>query len=172
LDDYKDRELVEIAGSVATELEMLVSPQALSLIARAAQGRPRRANHILRGLRRRFYAAIAEKSQLSNADVRKYLAEAGMDAQGLDDPQQKYLRWLRKLDRASLNTLASLLGSDAEQVRDEVEVGLIKLGFVRIAQDGRTLTDAGNAWVEADLARREALRLKRRDKEEVGGENN
>jgi Holliday junction resolvasome RuvABC ATP-dependent DNA helicase subunit len=84
-----------------------------------------------------------------------------MDERGLDAQQQLYMRKLYKLKAASLATLASLLGSDPDDVAANVEAGLVRLDFVRKGQVGRKLTPAGTAWVKRYLAARKALRQRR-----------
>ena len=158
LGEYSEAELVEIAASAASDLGVLVSPQALNRLAKAAQGQPRRALQLLRGMRLHYYADLTR--QLSTEHVRRFLAEAGSDEQGLDAQQQRYLRKLYRLKSASLATLASLLGSDADDVADYVEPGLIKLDYIRKCQAGRKLTQAGREWVRRDRAQRQARRQK------------
>jgi Holliday junction resolvasome RuvABC ATP-dependent DNA helicase subunit len=167
LDDYTTSELIEIVESVSSQLGILMSPQAARRVAEVSQGRPRRAEHILSNMRYFFHAD--SNRQLKSADVEKYLASAGTETRkGLESDQQKYLRKLNTLGRASLSTLASFLGSDEEDVRTNVELGLVKIGYVRIGQDGRTLTEDGKDWVTKDRANRKALRLKRRLKRQGG----
>jgi Holliday junction resolvasome RuvABC ATP-dependent DNA helicase subunit len=158
LGNYSEAELVEIAASAASDLGVLVSPQALKRLAKAAQWQPRRALHLLRGMRLHYHADLSH--QLSTEDVRRFLVEAGTDEQGLDAQQQRYLRKLYRLKSASLATLASLLGSDAEDVADYVEPGLIKLDFIRKCQVGRKLTQTGREWAKLDRAQRKARRQK------------
>jgi len=160
LSDYSRAELVEIVAAVASKQELSLSPHAMGRIAVVSQGQPRRLVQVLRGLRRHYHADMKSR-QLSIDDVRKFLADAGIDALGLDTQQQLYLRKLGKLGAASLATLANLLGSDADDVADHVEPGLIKLGYVRICQAGRELTQAGCKWVRQYRAQRKARRRKR-----------
>jgi Holliday junction DNA helicase RuvB len=169
--DYSEGELRAIAGNVATNLKLLVSPQALRAVANASQGQPRQAGIILKGLRRHFCVAAGDAGkQLSGGDVRKFLRSEGRDARGLDDRQRKYVEKLFRLERASLETLASLLGSDAEDTRAFVEAGLVKLDFVRIEKTGRRLTPAGVAWWEAHLAARRAEVAQKRGRRRRGGD--
>jgi Holliday junction resolvasome RuvABC ATP-dependent DNA helicase subunit len=171
LDDYGERELVEIAEAEASGRGVHLTGQALRLVARAAQGRPRRVRDILRGLRRHCYEAVRKKQKLGNTDVCRYLASAGMDRQGLDAAQQKYLRKLYRRERASLNTMAGLLGFDSVHVRDEVEPGLLRLDYLNILNHGRMLTDAGKEWGQHDRARRQELKQRRQKKEGVDRED-
>jgi Holliday junction resolvasome RuvABC ATP-dependent DNA helicase subunit len=160
LSEYSRAELVEIVAAAASKQELSLSPQAMGRIAVVSQGQPRRVEQMLRGMRRHFYADMKSR-QLSVDDVRRFLADAGIDARGLDAQQQLYLRKLAKLRAASLATLANLLGSDPDDVANYVEPGLIKLGYVRIGQAGRELTQVGCEWVRQYRAQRKARRRKR-----------
>src|SRR5262249_47997648 len=141
-----------------TEIGLLLSAQAMRIVAKASQGQPRRAEQILQGLRRHF--ATQSTRQLSVEEVRAYLLEAGMDEVGLDKLQVEWLRRLNRLGRAALETLANLLGVDTNFARSQVEPGVVKLDYVRIDRTGRCLTMAGKRWVRE-------WKQKRRGKHEV-----
>jgi Holliday junction resolvasome RuvABC ATP-dependent DNA helicase subunit len=145
LSDYSRAELVEIIAADASELGLVVSPQALGALADASQGQPRRALHLLRGLRREH--SDDPQHQITVEDVRRYLTLAGIDTRGLTPEQQRYLTHLGKLVKASLATLASLVGADEEYVAGRVEPGLVQLDFIRKGRFGRTLTPAGKKWL-------------------------
>jgi Holliday junction DNA helicase RuvB len=152
LSDYSRRELAEISANAASQLSLLLSPQALSFVARASQGQPRRAEQILKGLQRHF--ATDRTRQLGLDDVRAYSAQAGIEEAGLDRLQVAWVRKLNALGHGSLETLANLVGVDAAFARTQVEAGLVKLGFVRIGRTGRCLTPAGKQWVRQWKRRR------------------
>jgi Holliday junction resolvasome RuvABC ATP-dependent DNA helicase subunit len=143
LTKYSMDELIEITYAAASQLDLLLSPQGMRAVAGASQGQPRRAKQHLEGLRRAFHSSTG---QLSVENVRHYLKSAGVDAAGLDRLQREYLRKLRRLGTASLDTLANLVGVDAAYARGQVEPGLVALGFLRISQSGRRLTPAGREW--------------------------
>jgi Holliday junction resolvasome RuvABC ATP-dependent DNA helicase subunit len=158
LPDYPVAELVAIGEAKAKELDVLVSPQGMHTLAEAAQGRPRRVEQNLKGMKRHFHN---QKRQLTTKDVREYFRAAEIDAQGLDAQQQLYMQKLANLGRASLNTMAALLNTDAEEVEANVEAGLVKLGFVCKLRVGRQLTPAGEKWLrayQAKQSRRRALK--------------
>jgi Holliday junction resolvasome RuvABC ATP-dependent DNA helicase subunit len=156
LNDYPVRELIQIASNAASRIGLVLSAQAARIVAQASQGQPRRAEHILLALRRHF--AAQPSGVLGVDEVRAYLAEADMDQAGLDKLQVAWLRQLGRLGRASLETLANLLGIDSDFARTQVEPGLLKLGYVRIGGTGRCLTPAGKAWLKKWLKKRRPKR--------------
>jgi Holliday junction resolvasome RuvABC ATP-dependent DNA helicase subunit len=168
LSDYSRAELTEIVAATASELELLVTPQALGALAAASQGQPRRALHLLRGMRRE-HSGDRQRHQLTAEHVRKYLQAASIDGLGLTPEQQLYLLKLRKLGSASLATLASLIGADEEYVAARLEPGLIKLDYVRKGRVGRKLTPAGKGWVRK---RREEAKAKKATEQKEGRREN
>jgi Holliday junction DNA helicase RuvB len=169
---YPDKELKEIASNCASGLGMEISRQALLAVARASQGQPRRARNLLIGIRREFHAS--KNQQRSERDVHHYLRGAGMDALGLDDRQRSYIAKLRKLGHASLERLASLIGSDPEDTRKYIETGLVHLDFVRVDGKGRRLTLASKKWWRnhiTELHAAKEARAKKAKKQEDKNEN-
>jgi Holliday junction resolvasome RuvABC ATP-dependent DNA helicase subunit len=152
LSDYSEPELIEIAANSATEIGLLLTAQAMRIVAKASQGQPRRAKQILGGIYLHFHRQ--GQSQLGIDEVRGYLSEAGMDEAGLDREQLDYLRQLARRGRASLETLANLLGVDPPYARSQIEPGLVKIGYLRIDKAGRCLAKAGKQWVQARKQKR------------------
>jgi Holliday junction resolvasome RuvABC ATP-dependent DNA helicase subunit len=164
--DYTTDELVAIGEAHATKLDLLVSSQALRALAETAQCRPRRILQNLNAVKLYFHG---EKRQLSAQDIRTYFRDADIDDQGgLDALQQLYMHKLHRLGRASLQTMAALLNSDAEEVLRNVEAGLAKLEFVVKLSGGRQLTPAGEEWIARHEAKRERAEHRLRQRE--GGE--
>jgi Holliday junction DNA helicase RuvB len=151
LDDYRVEDLIEIAFEIASakDTQLLISSQALRIMAQASQNRPRQVRHILRQMRNHFHAD--REHQLTNEDVRKFFRSAGLSDYGLDDQQQKCLHILYDRGRASLQNMASMLGTDVDDLRCEIEPGLVKLGLIDISPSGRSLTPDGRNWVERQL---------------------
>jgi Holliday junction DNA helicase RuvB len=152
LHDYSVHELKEIIAAVSSERGLLLSTQAMGVLARASQAQPRRAVNYLMGMRREYAAQL--QRQFTADDVRKYLQSAGTDELGISPEQQTYMTKLQKLGKASLATLAGLLGSDAGYVQSEIEPGLVKLDFVHKSTSGRVLTQGGRQWVQQHITGR------------------
>jgi Holliday junction DNA helicase RuvB len=152
--DYSLPELREIAASIATDLRVLLTAQAVGTIARVAQGTPRRVRHLVTQLRR-HYAGMREA--LGVDEIRQYLHQAGVCRRtGIDRQQRQYLRQLGKRGRAAIETLARLMGVDADYIRDQIEPGLLRLDLLEIGRTGRALTQAGQLWYDASQRRKES----------------
>ena len=142
LADYAEDEMREIVARVAEREGVLLSPQAARLVARVSNGLPRRARDYVRSLRR--YFPNSERTQLGVPQVEAWLADKGVSCDGLTAAEFRYMRFLREEERASIETIAAVLGVDAEYVRVHVEQPLLYRKLVRIGGSGRTLTKAGS----------------------------
>jgi Holliday junction DNA helicase RuvB len=137
---YSIKELKEIVLAQASRLDMLMTPQAAKVIAEHADGIPRKAEHLVMGLRNHY--PPGDKKQIGEPEVRLYLRVAGYEL-GLGPSEWRYLSALSAQDTASLATLAMYLGLDAAFVRAQIEGPLVRRGLVCIVRAGRRLTPAG-----------------------------
>ncbi len=143
---YSIEELKAIVDRMATDFDMLISPQGARLVAQVSSGLPRRVKHHLGNLRRLFPDVSAK--QLSTDHVRKLLVEFQIDAKGLGPRECEYLSYLREMGSASLESLALELGLDSVFVRQQIEPLLQHHRFITISAGGRKLTDAGSDWID------------------------
>lgn len=74
---------------------------------------------------------------MSAENVEKYLDSTGIYANGFTRLDLKYLEFLKKVKKASLNTLKSNLNVPDTQIRDEIEPYLIRKGLISITISGR-----------------------------------
>ncbi len=146
LADYSEDEMREIVARIATAIGVLLSAHAARLVARVSNGLPRRARDHVRALRR--YFPDAERSQLGVPKVEAYLKDKEITQDGLTKAEIRYLRFLHEEGRASIETVAAMLGVDPEYVRTQVEQPLFYRKFVRIGVGGRSLTTAGTQRVQ------------------------
>jgi Holliday junction DNA helicase RuvB len=149
-DPYSADELKKIVEAQASKVNLLISPQAARIIAEHADGIPRRAEHLIQGLRYHFPQDRME--QLGISDVRSYLRDEGYDESRLGPIEQRYLSTLDAQGPASLATLAQCLGVDAPFVQSQVEPPLIRRGLVQIVPAGRRLTGAGQELLRSRAA--------------------
>jgi Holliday junction DNA helicase RuvB len=141
LDFYSLREMKEIVATLSTSLNILLSPQAQTAIARASGGIPRVAKHLLGNLRRHF--EDAESRQISSGQVYGFLKLFGVDKHGLDRNAGKYLDFLRREGKASIEALSLWLGFDVDYVRRQIEPQLRHQHLITIGGGGRRLTEQG-----------------------------
>jgi Holliday junction DNA helicase RuvB len=140
LSPYGIDDMREIVATLAAAQQVLVSPQAARKVARASHGLPRAAVHHLDGLRLRFPGG----GQLGVREVKEYFGEAGIDRDGLEELERRYLKTLRKRGgRASLGSLAAALGTDPDDVQYGMEPTLLYLNLIDIGSGGRVLTPRG-----------------------------
>jgi len=145
LEPYPIREMKEIIDRLATNVVLVLSPQARNHLVRVCFGLPRRAKHYLQCLRHHYASAGA--GVVSLQQVRQFLRVQEIDGQGLGRGHRKILRFLSIVGNASIESLAQQLGADAAYLEREIEPPLVQLGLIRISSGGRALTDAGNQWV-------------------------
>lgn len=140
---YSPGELDAITRQRATELGMILSPQAAKLLARTSRGIPRIVGQRLQ-LLRDYYGALPP-SEFDLPHVRKFLNSLGVDNNGLNRLDRKYLTVaLESGDEGiSLRTLAARLEIDSDSVYRDIEPFLMREGLLAIQQRGRVLTSPG-----------------------------
>lgn len=140
---YSVRELDAITRQRATELAMILSPQAAKLLARTSRRIPRIVGQRLR-LLRDFYGT-RPRAEFGIKRVRRFLNSLGVNDNGLGRPDRHYLAVALEQGDAgvSLRTLAARLEIDSDSVYRDIEPYLMRLGFLAIQPRGRVLTAAG-----------------------------
>jgi len=145
LGDYAEREMRIIVGNRAAEIGVLLSPQAVTRIAQAARGSPRRARHILTSL----HTCLEDLSvPVSKIAANRHLSSIGIDKDDLNGNDRAYLGVLaRRGGFVSLETLAMQLGLDDITLKRDLEIQLTKRELVSVDSRGRSLTDKGREYV-------------------------
>ena len=112
-------------------------------VACRARGTPRVANRLVRRLRdivTNDNSNITVDKEIAN----KALFQLGIDTNGLDQTDQKYLKHLI-LDHSGgpvgLDTLAAQMGEQKDAVEDVIEPYLIQKGFIQKTPRGRLATE-------------------------------
>ncbi|MSR55372.1 MAG: AAA family ATPase [Gemmataceae bacterium] len=141
MSDYTLREMKEIVSRIADDLNVLLSPQAARQVAQICSGLPRRAKHYINSLR--LYFSHSEQSQITLPQVEEFLRARTIESDGLTETEIDYLRFLHGEGKASIESLAYVLGVDAAYVSGEIEQPLRYRGLIRIGSGGRSLTTAG-----------------------------
>jgi Holliday junction DNA helicase RuvB len=146
---YPVDELRQIVAAVAAkpEVNILLTNQAVTLLAEVSGGLPRQAEQHLRKIR--YHFPDAEKKEIGVPEIRHYLDVHGFDAEGLGPGQCDYLEALHRQGTSSLESISLVFGLDERFVRREIESPLVRRGLVRIARGaGRQLTAEGREWVD------------------------
>ena len=141
LDYYKADDLAEIIRRSADLLEIELSDEAAVELARRSRGTPRVANRLLR--RVRDFAQIKKKTPITPPVVEQALRLLEVDSRGLDEMDRKLL--IALVDKygggpVGLNTLAVVVGEEADTLEDVYEPFLIQEGFLKRTTRGREAT--------------------------------
>lgn len=138
LDYYTDQELQEIVLQSAQFLQVTVCPQGALAIARSARGTPRIAKKLLR--RVRDFAQVAHGNHASVELVEQSLRFLGIDADGLTTLDNMLLKTIVCSFRGGpvgLETLAAIIGEDAETLETVYEPFLLRQGLLEKTARGR-----------------------------------
>jgi len=142
-DFYEIADLAQIVKRSAHLLEIEVNEESATEIARRSRGCPRLCNRLLR--RVRDYAQVIGGGVISLDIVRRALEQIGVDEQGLDDMDRKYLSAIIKIHNggpAGIEAISASLGEDKGTLEDVVEPYLLKQGFIVRSPRGRIATEA------------------------------
>ena len=138
---YNEDELYQILIRSADILNVELTPEGATEIARRSRGTPRIANRILR--RTRDYAQVKSNGIVDQETADKSLKLLDIDNNGLDNMDREILKAIiDKFDGGpvGLNNLAVALSEDAETIEDVYEPYLIQKGFIQRTARGRKAT--------------------------------
>ena len=142
LDYYDNAELRRILVRAVERLSMSgVSETALDSIASRSRGTPRVALRLLR--RVRDFAQVRSHGAPTPDVVEEALALEGVDGEGLDELDRKYLSTIFETyggGPVGLEAIAATMGDDATTLEDVVEPYLLQKGFLARTRQGRCLT--------------------------------
>jgi len=151
LDYYDAADLQAIVTRSAGLLDIPVTEEGASEIARRSRGTPRIANRLLR--RVRDYAEVESDGKVDAATAQHALAIFDVDDIGLDRLDRRILEAIVvRFDSGpvGLATLATSVGEETDTVADVVEPFLLQLGFIQRTPRGRIATPAGRRHVGLD----------------------
>jgi holliday junction DNA helicase RuvB len=141
LDFYTADHLAQIVTRSAHLLEVPLESNAAAEIARRSRGTPRIANRLLR--RVRDYAQVQGAEHVDMALVRASLELEGVDSQGLDELDRRYLETVvRRYDGGpvGVEALAATMQQEVDTLTDVVEPYLLHEGFIIRTSQGRRVT--------------------------------
>lgn len=140
LELYSDGEMELVVARAAGMLSLDMSADAVTELARRSRGTPRIGLRLLR--RVRDFAVSAGRTTVSAADADDALIRLGVDRDGLDEADRRYVGTLRDRFRGGpvgLSTLASALGESPDTLEHSLEPFLIRKGVVDRTPRGRVL---------------------------------
>jgi len=141
LEFYTPDELTRIATRSAGLLQVPITPDGASEVARRSRGTPRIANRLLR--RVRDYAQVKAKGTIDATVANAALAMLEVDPQGLDLMDRKLLEAIvHKFDGGpvGVDSLAAAIGEERDTIEDVIEPYLIQHGYLQRTPRGRMAT--------------------------------
>ena len=146
LDFYSPAELATVVVRSASILETPVTPEGAREIAQRSRGTPRIANRLLR--RVRDYAQVKGDGCIELEIAREALSREGVDEQGLNEIDRRYLQTIRDYydgGPVGIEALAATLNEEKDTLVDVIEPFLLKIGLVTRTSGGRKLGTGGKS---------------------------
>lgn len=138
---YTHAELARIVQIASVKLGKESASDASAEIARRSRGTPRIALRLLRRIR--DFAEVRDEGAISHDRAREGLEALGVDEQGFDEIDIKYLEILFDAKRRALglSTIAAALSEDEGTIEDVIEPYLLANGYIEKTAKGRIATD-------------------------------
>jgi Holliday junction DNA helicase RuvB len=141
LDFYPVDDLARVVARAARILEVQCDEEGARAIAHRARGTPRIANRLLR--RVRDFVQVEAGGRITGPQAEKYLERLEVDRYGLDTLDRRILSTIQeKFDGGpvGVQTIAAILGEEAETIEEIVEPYLMQIGFLDRTPRGRRVT--------------------------------
>jgi Holliday junction DNA helicase RuvB len=141
VDFYTDEELCHIVQQSARFLGFNLAPEGAVLLAQCGRGTPRVVKKLVRRIR--DFAQVHHNNEASVETVKEALTFLGIDPQtGFMAIDRAILRVLLERGRGGalgLDTIAALVGEDAQTIEDVYEPFLLRKGYLEKTSRGRQL---------------------------------
>lgn len=136
LNFYEINELGAIIKLASEKLNKKISSDACKEIAKRSRGTPRIALRLLK--RVRDFADFHNEDEISLARTKTSLDALGIDNNGFDEVDLRYLEILRNSKKAlGLSTISAMLSEDEGTIEDVIEPYLIANGYIQKTPKGR-----------------------------------
>lgn len=152
LDYYTDEELKNIILRTSRVFQTPIVEDAAMEIALRSRGTPRIANRIYR--RVRDFASFSDCDLITKDICLKAFEMLRIDSYGLDDVDTRYIKTLIKRFNGGpvgLETLASTIGEEMNNLEEVCEPYLLKLGLINKTPRGRVATEKAYQHFRIDL---------------------
>lgn len=156
LNYYTTEELTAIVKRTSQVFKTPICDEGAKEIAFRSRGTPRIANRIYR--RVRDFASYKDEETISLELTNEALGFLKIDALGLDDIDSRYIKTLIKRFNGGpvgLETLASTIGEEVNNLEEVYEPYLLKLGLINKTPRGRVATELAYKHFNIDLFTKE-----------------
>jgi Holliday junction DNA helicase RuvB len=160
LNFYSEDDLCRVVERGARVLGLVLTADGAREIARRSRGTPRVAGRLMR--RVRDFALIDGAAQVDAQAADAALCRLGVDNNGLDAMDRRYLQYLAQNcagGPAGVETLAAALGDQRDVLEDVIEPYLMQQGLLQRTQRGRMLTVQGWRYLGLEAPRSAAEQL-------------
>jgi len=138
---YTTSELAGVVRRTSKVFSTSIDPLSVKEIAMRSRGTPRIANRIFK--RVRDYANYYDSAEINYEITKRALTMLKIDSLGLDEVDIKYLKsiiYRFKGGPVGLETLASSIGEEKDNLEDVYEPFLLQIGFIDKTPKGRIVT--------------------------------
>lgn len=143
LEMYSPEELAEIVKRSASIYGLTIPDDSALEIGKRSRGTPRIANNLLKSAR--DYIDVHYNGNYCKKNISKVLTGLGVDKNGLDANDKRYIETIRDKFNGGpvgLTTLSSAMDEDADTIECSIEPYLIKQGVVEKTPKGRVLVSS------------------------------
>jgi holliday junction DNA helicase RuvB len=152
LDFYSESDLVQIVRRSAAILDVSITDEGATEMAKRSRGTPRVANRLLR--RVRDFAQVLGDGRIDRGVANDALNRLEVDERGFDEMDRRILYTIiQKFSGGpvGIETLAVAVGEERDTIEDVYEPFLIQLGFLARTPRGRTATRLAYAHLKIPL---------------------
>jgi Holliday junction DNA helicase RuvB len=157
LETYTDEEMAVILMRAAPRLGIELTEEGALVIGSRSRGTARIGLRFL--ARIRDFAVISSGGVVGAVEAREFLRRLGIDEDGLNEADRRYLTLMRRSFRnraVGVKTLAAALNETVMSIEEEIEPYLIRKGFLEKTPTGRRLVEetfpgAGNGLKQGEF---------------------
>ena len=152
LDFYSEKDLYQIIKRSAALLNISISSNGCSEIAKRSRGTPRIANRILK--RTRDYAEVKGDGEINKKIANKALDALGIDKSGLDEMDKNILKALINNFNGGpvgLDSLGVAISENPKTIEEVYEPFLIKEGYLQRTSRGRIVLEKAYKYLNVPI---------------------
>ena len=142
LEYYSDEELKQIITRTAKVYDAKIDDSAVSELGMRSRGTPRIANRLFR--RVRDFADVRNDGVISIDICKEALSKLGIDNDGLDYTDYRYLKCIVEMFKGGpvgVESLAASISEEVSTIEDVYEPYLLQEGYIKRSNRGRIATE-------------------------------
>lgn len=141
---YTQNDLTNIVLRTANVLNLKISEDAATEVAKRSRGTPRIANRLLKRIR--DFAVVENKAEVDVDLADSTLTQLQVDQAGLDQTDRKILMMMIEYYHGGpvgLGTISANIGEETETIASMYEPYLLQIGYLKRTPRGRVVTEKG-----------------------------